>query len=112
MIARFSLSDDVAPLLERPLIHTFHHVSCLVRLQSLQELVFIQGVCDKLLLTGCKQKPTKFKIAGTVWVCYSPSIHSSQEDSSRFLHTALPALWHGSLVSTPNVDKVRTLPDF
>lgn len=62
MISRFSLSDDVAPLLECPLIHAFHHVSCLVRLQSLQELVFIQGICDKLLLTGCKQKGTKFKM--------------------------------------------------
>lgn len=56
VIAWLSLSDDIAPLLERPFIHTFHHISDLVKFQSLQELIFIQGIRDKLLLTGFKQK--------------------------------------------------------
>lgn len=61
MIAQLSLSDDVAPLLESPFIHTFHHISELVRLQSLQELIFVQGIRDKLLLTGFKQKTQSLK---------------------------------------------------
>jgi len=51
VIAWLSLSDDIAPLLESPLVHTFHHLSDLLRFQSLQELIFIQGIRDELFLT-------------------------------------------------------------
>lgn len=69
MIAWLSLSGDITPLLESPFIHTFHHISDLLRLQSLQELIFIQGVCDELLLTGFNQK-AKFQRSSTAGIYY------------------------------------------
>jgi hypothetical protein len=56
VVSWFSLLNDVAALLIVSPVHTFHHVFDLLRIQSLQKLVFIKGICNELLLTGEMEK--------------------------------------------------------
>lgn len=58
MVSRFPLLNDVTALLIVPPVHAFHHVFDLLRIQSLQKLVLIQGVCDELFLAVVREQKT------------------------------------------------------
>lgn len=51
VVSWFSLLNNVTPLLVVSSIHAFHHVFDLLRIQSLQKLIFIESICNELLLT-------------------------------------------------------------
>lgn len=67
VVSGFSLLNNVTALLEVSPIHAFHHVLDLLRIQSLQKLIFVKSICNELLLTGVMERRCLLPLVKTMF---------------------------------------------